>query len=152
MYPAFPRRSNLPRIFTCLGRPPRPRNTTKGFPTLLKRQIYSDFHRTLLIILCSQILHMVEDSVLMKDHICVFVSSYFDYVRLRNYMTEKDFSFVSLCEYWRPVFIHAPVLYLLLDIPRIRMSPGPDLNFIMGMPSTCWSQNDSTISRGTEGE
>ena len=33
------------------------------------------------------------------DHLCVFIPSYFDFVRVRNYLKKEGFSFAQLCEY-----------------------------------------------------
>lgn len=32
-------------------------------------------------------------------HVMIYVSSYFDFVRLRNFMKQEEYNFVSLCEY-----------------------------------------------------
>ena len=34
-----------------------------------------------------------------EAHVLIYVSSYFDFVRLRNFMKREEYSFVSLCEY-----------------------------------------------------
>lgn len=33
------------------------------------------------------------------SHTLIYIPSYFDYVRLRNYMKKEEINFVSLCEY-----------------------------------------------------
>jgi U3 small nucleolar RNA-associated protein 25 len=35
----------------------------------------------------------------LMSHTLIFVSSYFDFVRLRNYFKKEETSFVQICEY-----------------------------------------------------
>uniref|UniRef100_A0A667ZTD2 U3 small nucleolar RNA-associated protein 25 homolog n=1 Tax=Myripristis murdjan TaxID=586833 RepID=A0A667ZTD2_9TELE len=44
-----------------------------------------------------KVLPQYKDSVM--SHTLVYVPSYFDYVRLRNYMKKEELNFVSICEY-----------------------------------------------------
>ncbi|KAM3833894.1 U3 small nucleolar RNA-associated protein 25 homolog [Diretmus argenteus] len=44
-----------------------------------------------------KVLPQYRDSVM--SHTLIYVPSYFDYVRLRNYMKKEEINFVSLCEY-----------------------------------------------------
>ncbi|KAJ2660406.1 rRNA-binding ribosome biosynthesis protein utp25 [Coemansia sp. RSA 1200] len=41
----------------------------------------------------------IERLAKTTKHTVIFVSSYFDFVRVRNYLREKDFSFVAISEY-----------------------------------------------------
>ncbi|XP_047467653.1 U3 small nucleolar RNA-associated protein 25 homolog [Mugil cephalus] len=44
-----------------------------------------------------KVLPQYRDSVM--SHTLIFIPSYFDYVRLRNYMKKQDMNFASICEY-----------------------------------------------------
>ncbi|XP_024133669.1 digestive organ expansion factor [Oryzias melastigma] len=44
-----------------------------------------------------KVLPQYKDSVI--SHTLVYIPSYFDYVRLRNYMKKEEMSFTSICEY-----------------------------------------------------
>uniref|UniRef100_UPI003AAB3F5B U3 small nucleolar RNA-associated protein 25 homolog n=1 Tax=Centroberyx gerrardi TaxID=166262 RepID=UPI003AAB3F5B len=44
-----------------------------------------------------KVLPQYRDSVM--SHTLIYIPSYFDYVRLRNYMKKEEINFVSLCEY-----------------------------------------------------
>ncbi|KAJ2953347.1 hypothetical protein O0L34_g937 [Tuta absoluta] len=57
----------------------------------------------------------------LMSHTLIFVPSYFDYVRLRNYFKKEDISFVQICEYSkdgkvaraRDMFFHTEAHFLL---------------------------------------
>ncbi|XP_046832461.1 U3 small nucleolar RNA-associated protein 25 homolog [Vespa crabro] len=67
----------------------------------------------------NKILPQYKDSVM--NHTLIFVSSYFDFVKLRNYLKKEDFSFVQICEYSkeakiaraRDMFFHSDAHFLL---------------------------------------
>lgn len=61
----------------------------------------------------SQLLSKLRKASL--KHVCVFIPSYFDFVRVRNFMKREGISFAQMCEYTR-----------LPDISRAR------LNFCQG--------------------
>lgn len=44
-----------------------------------------------------KILPQYKDSV--TSHVLIYVPSYFDYVRLRNYFKREGLGFVQICEY-----------------------------------------------------
>ncbi|RHZ43704.1 hypothetical protein Glove_880g16 [Diversispora epigaea] len=46
-----------------------------------------------------QILSLLKKSYPELSHTMIFIPSYFDFVRLRNYFEDKDYSFASICEY-----------------------------------------------------
>ncbi len=54
----------------------------------------------------------------------LFLPSYFDFVRVRNWLTERDFDFVAVHEYSRtsgpPTASPPPPSPLLLPIPRAK--------------------------------
>ncbi|KAG0066223.1 rRNA-binding ribosome biosynthesis protein utp25, partial [Podila epicladia] len=60
-------------------------------------------------------------SAVTQTHTMIFVPSYFDFVRLRNYFTENKYSFAAICEYTshtnvsgaRSSFFHGEVSFLL---------------------------------------
>lgn len=47
----------------------------------------------------TKILPQYKDSIM--NHTMIFVPSYFDFVKLRNYFREEELSFVQICEYTR---------------------------------------------------
>uniref|UniRef100_A0A8D8VHQ8 U3 small nucleolar RNA-associated protein 25 homolog n=1 Tax=Cacopsylla melanoneura TaxID=428564 RepID=A0A8D8VHQ8_9HEMI len=57
----------------------------------------------------------------IMNHTLIYVPSYFDYIRIRNYMKREDMSFVQICEYSkdnliaraRDLFFHAEKHFLL---------------------------------------
>ncbi|KAK3921723.1 Digestive organ expansion factor-like protein [Frankliniella fusca] len=57
----------------------------------------------------------------LMGHTMIYVPSYFDYVRIRNYLRKQDLSFVQICEYSkegkvaraRDMFYHSQVQFLL---------------------------------------
>lgn len=67
----------------------------------------------------TKILPQYTDSVM--GHTLIFVPSYFDFVKLRNYMKEEQMSFVQICEYSkdgkiakaRDIFFHSESQFLL---------------------------------------
>lgn len=52
----------------------------------------------------SEILPQYKDSIM--THTMIYVPSYFDYVRIRNYFKKEDISFVQICEYSKVTFFH----------------------------------------------
>lgn len=44
-----------------------------------------------------KVLPQYRDSVM--SHTLIYIPSYFDYVRLRNYMKKEEINFTSICEY-----------------------------------------------------
>ncbi|KAF9425145.1 rRNA-binding ribosome biosynthesis protein utp25 [Podila epigama] len=68
-----------------------------------------------------QTLPQLRRSALTQTHTMIFVPSYFDFVRLRNYFTENKYSFAAICEYTstanvsraRSSFFHGEVSFLL---------------------------------------
>ncbi|XP_058801898.1 U3 small nucleolar RNA-associated protein 25 homolog [Phymastichus coffea] len=48
----------------------------------------------------TKILPQYRDSIM--NHTLIFVPSYFDYVKLRNYFRKEELSFVQICEYSKP--------------------------------------------------
>lgn len=44
-----------------------------------------------------KVLPQYKDSVM--SHTLIYIPSYFDYVRLRNYMKKEEMNFASVCEY-----------------------------------------------------
>ena len=80
----------------------------------------------------SKILPQYTDSIMR--HTLIFVPSYFDFVKLRNYMKREELSFVQICEYSkdgkvaraRDMFFHSEAQFLLYSerfhfFRRIRM-------------------------------
>lgn len=43
--------------------------------------------------------HVVMPSIRDETHVLIYVSSYFDFVRLRNFLKREEYNFVSVCEY-----------------------------------------------------
>ncbi|KND02358.1 rRNA-binding ribosome biosynthesis protein UTP25 [Spizellomyces punctatus DAOM BR117] len=68
-----------------------------------------------------KILPTLRQSVVQQKHSMIFVPSYFDFVRLRNYLDEHHYDFVQLCEYTptpdvsraRGDFFHGKSSYML---------------------------------------
>ncbi|KAK2589163.1 hypothetical protein KPH14_001981 [Odynerus spinipes] len=66
-----------------------------------------------------KILPQYKDSVM--NHTLIFVPSYFDFVKLRNFLKKEDYSFVQICEYSkdakvaraRDMFFHSDAHFLL---------------------------------------
>ncbi|KAG0085254.1 rRNA-binding ribosome biosynthesis protein utp25, partial [Podila epicladia] len=66
-------------------------------------------------------LPQLRRSAVTQTHTMIFVPSYFDFVRLRNYFTENKYSFAAICEYTsnanvsraRSSFFHGEVSFLL---------------------------------------
>ncbi|CAG2057493.1 unnamed protein product [Timema podura] len=66
-----------------------------------------------------KVLPQYKDSIM--SHVLVFIPSYFDYVRIRNYFKREDMSFVQICEYSkenkiaraRDMFFHDEAHFLL---------------------------------------
>ncbi|KAF9988004.1 rRNA-binding ribosome biosynthesis protein utp25 [Modicella reniformis] len=69
----------------------------------------------------TQTLPQLRRSALTQTHTMIFIPSYFDFVRLRNYFTENKYSFAAICEYTsnanvsraRSSFFHGEVSFLL---------------------------------------
>ncbi|KAF9372573.1 rRNA-binding ribosome biosynthesis protein utp25 [Mortierella sp. AD011] len=69
----------------------------------------------------NQTLPQLRRSAVTQTHTMIFVPSYFDFVRLRNYFTENKYSFAAICEYTtnanvsraRSSFFHGEVSFLL---------------------------------------
>ncbi|KAG0216349.1 hypothetical protein B0O80DRAFT_434675 [Mortierella sp. GBAus27b] len=69
----------------------------------------------------TQTLPQLRRSALTQTHTMIFVPSYFDFVRLRNYFSENKYSFAAICEYTtnanvsraRSSFFHGEVSFLL---------------------------------------
>ncbi|KAF9201060.1 rRNA-binding ribosome biosynthesis protein utp25 [Haplosporangium sp. Z 27] len=69
----------------------------------------------------SQTLPQLRRSAVTQTHTMIFVPSYFDFVRLRNYFSENKYSFAAICEYTtnanvsraRSSFFHGEVSFLL---------------------------------------
>ncbi|XP_003707378.2 U3 small nucleolar RNA-associated protein 25 homolog [Megachile rotundata] len=67
----------------------------------------------------TKILPQYKDKIM--NHTLIFVPSYFDFVKLRNYLKKEDYSFVQICEYSkdgkisraRDLFFHSEVHFLL---------------------------------------
>ncbi|XP_029036372.2 U3 small nucleolar RNA-associated protein 25 homolog [Osmia bicornis bicornis] len=67
----------------------------------------------------SKILPQYKDKIM--NHTLIFVPSYFDFVKLRNYLKKEDYSFVQICEYTkdgkisraRDLFFHSEAQFLL---------------------------------------
>ncbi|KAG7204092.1 hypothetical protein KM043_001942 [Ampulex compressa] len=67
----------------------------------------------------TKILPQYKDSIM--NHTMIFVPSYFDFVKLRNYFRKEDLSFVQICEYSkdakvaraRDMFFHSDAHFLL---------------------------------------
>ncbi|XP_008549358.1 U3 small nucleolar RNA-associated protein 25 homolog [Microplitis demolitor] len=67
----------------------------------------------------NKILPQYKDSIM--NHTLIFVPSYFDYVKLRNYFKKEDLNFVQICEYSkdakiaraRDMFFHSDAHYLI---------------------------------------
>jgi U3 small nucleolar RNA-associated protein 25 len=67
----------------------------------------------------TKILSQFKDSIM--NHTLIFVSSYFDYVRLRNYFRNEELNFVQICEYSqnakiaraRDMFFHSDAHFML---------------------------------------
>ncbi|XP_057337963.1 U3 small nucleolar RNA-associated protein 25 homolog [Microplitis mediator] len=67
----------------------------------------------------NKILPQYKDSIM--NHTLIFVPSYFDYVKLRNYFKKEDLNFVQICEYSkdakiaraRDMFFHSDAHYLV---------------------------------------
>ncbi|XP_011312696.1 digestive organ expansion factor homolog [Fopius arisanus] len=67
----------------------------------------------------SKILPEYKDSIM--NHTLIFVPSYFDFVKLRNYLRKEELSFVQICEYTRDakvarardMFFHSDANFLL---------------------------------------
>ncbi|TPX71873.1 hypothetical protein SpCBS45565_g00938 [Spizellomyces sp. 'palustris'] len=68
-----------------------------------------------------KILPTLRQSVVQQTHSMIYVPSYFDFVRLRNYLDEHHYDFVQLCEYTptpdvsraRGDFFHGKSSYML---------------------------------------
>ncbi|KAG0348971.1 rRNA-binding ribosome biosynthesis protein utp25 [Podila humilis] len=66
-------------------------------------------------------LPQLRRSAVTQTHTMIYVPSYFDFVRLRNYFTENKYSFAAICEYTsnanvsraRSSFFHGEVSFLL---------------------------------------
>jgi U3 small nucleolar RNA-associated protein 25 len=58
----------------------------------------------------------------LNGHTCIFISSYFDYIRIRNYFKSKHINYVNCCEYTknselsrsRSAFFHGTAKFMLL--------------------------------------
>ncbi|KAK3833733.1 MAG: hypothetical protein JOS17DRAFT_682637 [Linnemannia elongata] len=69
----------------------------------------------------SQTLPQLRRSAVTQTHTMIYVPSYFDFVRLRNYFSENKYSFAAICEYTsnanvsraRSSFFHGEVSFLL---------------------------------------
>lgn len=69
----------------------------------------------------TQTLPQLRRSALTQTHTMIFVPSYFDFVRLRNYFSENKYSFAAICEYTtnanvsraRSSFFHGEASFLL---------------------------------------
>ncbi|KAF9106747.1 rRNA-binding ribosome biosynthesis protein utp25 [Mortierella sp. GBA35] len=69
----------------------------------------------------TQTLPQLRRSAVTQTHTMIFVPSYFDFVRLRNYFSENKYSFAAICEYTsnanvsraRSSFFHGEVSFLL---------------------------------------
>ncbi|KAF9957861.1 rRNA-binding ribosome biosynthesis protein utp25 [Mortierella alpina] len=69
----------------------------------------------------NQTLPQLRRSAVTQTHTMIYVPSYFDFVRLRNYFTENKYSFAAICEYTsnanvsraRSSFFHGEVSFLL---------------------------------------
>ncbi|KAF9917621.1 rRNA-binding ribosome biosynthesis protein utp25 [Linnemannia zychae] len=69
----------------------------------------------------TQTLPQLRRSAVTQTHTMIFIPSYFDFVRLRNYFTENKYSFAAICEYTsnanvsraRSSFFHGEVSFLL---------------------------------------
>ncbi|KAI1317319.1 rRNA-binding ribosome biosynthesis protein utp25 [Mortierella claussenii] len=69
----------------------------------------------------TQTLPQLRRSAVTQTHTMIFVPSYFDFVRLRNYFSENKYSFAAICEYTTPAnvsrarssFFHGEVSFLL---------------------------------------
>ncbi|KAG0280925.1 rRNA-binding ribosome biosynthesis protein utp25 [Linnemannia exigua] len=69
----------------------------------------------------NQTLPQLRRSAVTQTHTMIYVPSYFDFVRLRNYFSENKYSFAAICEYTsnanvsraRSSFFHGEVSFLL---------------------------------------
>ncbi|KAF9187162.1 rRNA-binding ribosome biosynthesis protein utp25 [Haplosporangium sp. Z 767] len=69
----------------------------------------------------TQTLPQLRRSAVTQTHTMIYVPSYFDFVRLRNYFSENKYSFAAICEYTtnanvsraRSSFFHGEVSFLL---------------------------------------
>lgn len=67
----------------------------------------------------SKILPQYKDRIM--NHTLIFIPSYFDFVKLRNYLKKEEYSFVQICEYSkdakvaraRDMFFHSDAHFLL---------------------------------------
>ncbi|OUM60744.1 hypothetical protein PIROE2DRAFT_62958 [Piromyces sp. E2] len=49
-----------------------------------------------------KVLPSIQKSVILQMHTAIYVPSYFDFIRIRNYMDENDYSYHVLSEYTEP--------------------------------------------------
>jgi len=69
-----------------------------------------------------KVLPNIQKSVILQMHTAIYVPSYFDFIRIRNYMDENDYSYHILSEYTDPSdisrarsdFYHGKVRYILM--------------------------------------
>jgi U3 small nucleolar RNA-associated protein 25 len=73
-------------------------------------------------IFIEKVMPSLEQSALLHSHTIIFIPSYFDFVRLRNYFKERESSFTKLSEYSsnsdisraRGAFFHGKVAFMLM--------------------------------------
>lgn len=57
-----------------------------------------------------EILPQYKDSIMA--HTMIYVPSYFDFVRIRNYFKKEDLSFVQICEYSKVITVTLSLFYM----------------------------------------
>lgn len=67
-------------------------------PTKCKTVLFPLFHPACRFqFFVDKVLPQYRDSVM--SHTLIYIPSYFDYIRLRNYMKKEEINFASICEY-----------------------------------------------------
>ena len=82
------------------------------------------------------------------SHTAIFVPSYFDFVRLRNYFKKEDISFAQICEYVRRKCFGQFNLFVCLDIPLIQTYRERERTSITVIVTFCFIPRDITSIGG----